>query len=144
MSINKWRALNSKIEMMFSERLQGFLDLQKNVSSPNTRKLFINQTDKILMIRLDDIIHISAKENYSEFFLENEKIISSKNLKAYEDILQPNPDFIRIQKSHIINKTQVRHIVKNGDRSISVLMANNNLLPVSLLKKEEILKKLMS
>ncbi|MBK7855502.1 MAG: LytTR family transcriptional regulator [Bacteroidetes bacterium] len=56
-----------------------------------------------------EIIRLEGDRNYTNFyFTNNRKLLSSKTLKEYEEILS-DKGFIRCHKSHLVN----RRFVKN-------------------------------
>ena len=72
------------------------------------------------------------------FYLKgNEKKVSSKNIKEYEDLLS-DYNFFRIHKSYIVNKAEVTRYVR-GEGGY-VIMSNKINLDVSRRRKEEFLK----
>jgi two-component system LytT family response regulator len=81
------------------------------------------------VVDIEDIIHIEADSNYSVFNLSNlEKIVVSKVLKDYEEIL-PENTFVRIHKSSIVNLKYVKEFTtKNG---LQVVLNNGELITVS-------------
>ncbi|HFB99680.1 MAG TPA: response regulator transcription factor [Phaeodactylibacter sp.] len=63
--------------------------------------------DQILFYKPDEIIFCKAESNYTSVVTTKQKILISKTLKYMEEIL-PNPIFIRIHQSYIINKNHIR------------------------------------
>lgn len=88
-------------------------------------------------ITVDDIIHLEADTNYTHIFTKDRKILVSKPIKFYEDLLDDNT-FIKTHKSHLININHVKKYFK-GKRSY-VLMSNNRNVPISVRRKDEFLK----
>jgi two-component system, LytTR family, response regulator len=69
---------------------------------PPTR-LVLATAQGMLIIKIIDIIRVEALGNYSTFYLVNrEKIVISKTLKEYEEILLKHK-FFRISRSCIVN-----------------------------------------
>jgi two-component system LytT family response regulator len=58
-------------------------------------------------------------------------------MKEYEDILNEH-DFIRVHKSHLVNKKFVKHLDKEG----LLWLTDGSNIVVSRRKKEEVLKEL--
>ncbi|HUR31498.1 MAG TPA: LytTR family DNA-binding domain-containing protein [Saprospiraceae bacterium] len=82
-----------------------------------------------------DIIRIETYGNYSFVFLpESERLLVSRNLKEFEEML-PEPDFFRIHQSHIINTSQVKKYLK--DDGGYVVMADETKIPISRRRKED-------
>ena len=90
------------------------------------------------MLDLDQIIYIEADNVYSTFVLsDNRRIISSKSIKDYEEMLS-NKGFFRIHKSHIVNISHVKHL----DNSIhdEVKMSNGDKLILASRRKDAFVK----
>ena len=102
------------------------------------RKLPIPYADGIQLIAHTDILYCQSSGNYTEFFLTtNEKIVASKTLKYFGELL-PNDQFVRIHKSYIVNLLHLKRYLK-VDGGI-VCMSNNVNLPVSRINREKLLK----
>lgn len=82
-----------------------------------------------------DIMRIETYGNYSFVFLgSNERLLVSKNLKEFEEML-PEPDFLRIHQSHIINAGYVKkHMKEDGGY---VVMADETKIPISRRRKDD-------
>ncbi len=86
---------------------------------------------------LNDIIFIEGKKDYVKFHCKNETTYTTlHNLSTLEKTLMPY-SFIRIHKSYIIS---VGHIAKYNNNE--VIMNNSKILPISRLKKMEVINSL--
>lgn len=95
----------------------------------------ITSLDCLQMIRLNEIIYLSGEGSYTQFYLENNKVITaSKPLKYYEDLL-PSDFFIRTHQSYIVNKNFIDKYLKTG----IMIMKNLSEIPVATRRKEFIL-----
>ena len=81
---------------------------------------------------------IHAEGPYTEFFIaDGKKITISKNLKEYEEMLEPF-GFIRAHHSHLIN---IRKIIRfDKTDGCNLIMENNDEVPVSQRKKENLME----
>lgn len=81
------------------------------------------------IVPVDDILYLEGEDNYTYFHLnKHPKIVVSKTLKDYEDLLH-EAAFFRIHKSSIIN---LKHLKKvTTDDSICAVMSDGHKLPVS-------------
>lgn len=90
----------------------------------------------IYLVPLADIVRCETSGSYTTFHLINgEKIIVSRPLKSYDELLLP-PRFFRIHQSHTVNLNFVRSYAKEG----FIILDDNIQLPVAQRKKEAFLK----
>jgi two-component system LytT family response regulator len=74
-----------------------------NKSKNNHDKIIISQIQGHTILDVEEITRLTADDNYTTLFLKDKnKIIASKTLKHFEDIL-PKDNFVRIHRSEIIN-----------------------------------------
>jgi two-component system LytT family response regulator len=89
----------------------------------------------IHLFDIKDIIRIESSDNYSIFYFKNnEKIMVSKTLKDYEDLLTPH-GFERIHQSHLINMSYLKSFLKKDSY---VVMIDGKQLPVAIRKKDKL------
>jgi len=118
--------------------------LMHNVRSPqhNFSRISLSTQDGLVILHVDEIVYCEASGTYTLFFLKNkEKIIVSKTLKEYEELLKDH-HFLRVHNSFLINLNEVKKYIK-GDGG-SVIMSNGNEVFVSKRRKEEFLTALNS
>lgn len=121
------------------------LSLLKQYSrrSGTADKIAIHTQDKIQLINIHDIIRIEADSNYCFIHLHNEpKILVSKTLKEYENMLDPEA-FIRVHQSHLIQIKWIKAYIKTDGGFL--LMHDHSKIPVSVRKRSgvlELLKKM--
>jgi len=102
------------------------------------KRLSLATNQGVIFINTTDIIYCEASGGYTYFHMKNgDKLITSKTMKDYEDVLTGN-DFFRIHHSYLINTAQIKRYIK-GEGGIAV-MSNNAELPVSKRKKDEFIK----
>lgn len=126
---------NNKLQ----DRLQSLLrQLQSPARKPDF--LTIHSMEGISVLPIADIMYLEASGSYTFFYCrDQEKIISSSNLKDYEELLADH-QFFRVHNSFLINMRAVRKYIKgDGGR---VLMSNGDTLDVSKRRKEDFLKML--
>ncbi len=111
----------------------------KNIAQP-FQKISIPTTEGIIFLATTDIICIEASGSYTRLFLKSgEAIVTSKNLKEFEEML-PQQSFFRIHHSYIINTNEIKRYIK-GDGG-AVIMTTSAELPVSKRRKEEFISRL--
>ncbi len=119
-----------------AEKIEVLLDHwdQKN----NSRKLALQNSDKILVINTDEIVRCEAENNYTTFhFNDHSKFLVSKTLKSYEKILEPL-GFYRVHQSHLVNLHQIKAYVKLEGGYL--VMENDHRVPVSVRKKAKVVE----
>jgi len=116
--------------------------LVSNIRSqqPAFSRITLSTQDGLVILHVDEIIYCEASGTYTFFYLKNkEKIIVSKTLKEYEELLH-NHHFLRVHNSFLINLNEVKKYIK-GDGG-SVIMSNGDEVYVSKRRKEEFLSAL--
>ncbi len=109
-----------------------------NQHKPHTR-LALNSQEKIHVVNIADIVRCESKGNYTEFYFKTDKkLIVTKTLKEYEDLLAPQ-GFYRVHQSHLINTGCIKEFVKSDDE---LLMNDQSRIPVSTRRKAEVMKML--
>ncbi len=114
------------------------LKSNKDASAFSIKKIIIPERDGYSFIDIEQIVRCEANGNYTSFYLNNDKtVVSSKTLKETEKQLSGDP-FIRIHKSHIINKNYVKKYIK-GDGGI-IIMNDGSEVEVSRRNKDIVLE----
>ena len=102
----------------------------------NFKRIALSTSDGIHLFEISDIIRCESEDNYTKFFIKNNKpILISKTLKEYEDLLTEH-GFERIHQSHLINLVYLKSYIKRDGGY--VVMADNSHLPISQRKKERL------
>ncbi|MCE3225655.1 MAG: two component transcriptional regulator, LytTR family [Bacteroidetes bacterium] len=127
---------NRKDSLSLQKSLSVFFE---NVNKPQKQKIAISTVSSLIVVEIADILYCSADGPYTNFYLKNgpEKIMSSKNLKEYEELLTDH-DFFRIHKSYLVNLKEVKQYLKADGGKLKI--SNNVLLDVSEKKKEDLIK----
>ena len=118
--------------------------LQEVIAKPTTelKKISLHTLEKIIVTNICDIIRCNSDNNYTTFYFKNkEKILVSKTLKFYADLLK-EVGFLRVHQSHLINTKYIKEFIKS-DGGYLILTDNTNV-PVSVRKKNEVLDRLNS
>lgn len=120
--------MNSKINDFFT-----YLDhVGKNT---NDKKIILKTFENIYVVDINNIVSIESDMNYSRFYLiDGEKIIVSRSIKEYEEMLQ-GYNFYRIHQSYIVNLNYIK--VYNREEN-HCIMSDGSKIPVSYRKKDEL------
>lgn len=117
---------------------QNYQILKSNMDPSNkVVKVAVPFSDGIKFISSNQIIYLRADGPYSEIFLKNgSKELVSRHLKEFERILI-RAGFFRNHRSYLINLNEVTQFVRRDGGYL--LMSNNEQLPISSDKKEELI-----
>jgi two-component system, LytTR family, response regulator len=122
-----------------NEKYKLLNDSLKNQHKPNER-LALHSQDKIHIVQISDIIRCESSVNYTEFYFSNaKKMLVSKTLKEFEELLTES-GFYRVHQSHLINTKLIKEYVKVEGGHL--IMMDGSLIPVSTRKKPEVMKML--
>ncbi len=112
--------------------------LRNNLKPRSIKKLAIHTVSSIDFIVLDDIAFLKADGAYTQIVLnDNSKIVSSKNMKYFEEVLQSNTNFIRCHKSYIVNIPSISSYIKTDGGSLMVNKKHE--IGISSSKTDEVL-----
>jgi len=104
------------------------------------RCITLHKKDKVHFVDIDQIAYIQADRNYCEVITsDNERLVSSKTLLDYEQLLQHYSNFLRINKSVMINIRFIREYTK-GSTCFIYMKNGSEELEVSRRKKGVILQ----
>lgn len=110
---------------------------QNLLTKPFLNKIAIPTQEGLLFFDIADIMHLEAQSNYTViFFQDKTKLIASRTLKDFEEIL-PGDTFFRPHNSHIINLNFIKRYIR-GDGG-QVELKNGTYILVSRRKKDEFL-----
>lgn len=120
-------------DLNYHKQLEAFI---YNVRADNDRaKLVLKTVDETHIVKLNDIVHIQADDNYCRFHLVGgASILLTQPLKTFERKLDDS-GFVRVHQSHLANLIHI----KSFNRKKSVLnMAGGTNIPVSQGKRNEL------
>lgn len=110
---------------------------QKDISA---FKLALSTMEGVFFFEPAQIIRCEGENNYTRFYFPDRKpLLVSRTMKEFEDILTEH-DFIRVHKSHLVNRKYVRHL----DKDDLLWLNDGSHIAVSRRKKEEVTKILMN
>lgn len=115
--------------------------LKENLYQNKLNKIAVPTGNSILFLETDQILYVKGEGSYCEIVLLNgEKIICSRYLKNFEDILSSYSNFLRVQKSYIANLNYVS--VYNKSDGGNLEFNNKTCIPISLDKVDLIMEKI--
>jgi two-component system LytT family response regulator len=111
-----------------------FKILMENLKTSTPSRLAIPTADGMEYLNPKEILRIEADRSYSWFFLTgNRKILVSKNLKEFQDLLGDRY-FFRSHNSHLINLKYVRRFIRREGGYIE--MQDGAHIPISRNRKD--------
>ena len=117
-----------------------YQNLMHNISVTDKKdfKLAVPTIDGTFFYFPDEIIRLEGESNYTRlFFIGKKPMLVSKTLKEYEELLAEH-GFIRVHKSHLINKKHVVNYTNDGQ----LVLADQSKVEVSRRRKEEVMEAL--
>jgi two-component system LytT family response regulator len=123
----------SKAQNKVKNRIQtdqvNFLLQQLTKAEKTVQKIALPQQYEIRYLAISDILRCEADNTYTLFLLmDGDKILVSKPLKEYSDLLKPH-GFLRTHQSHLVNPEAVKSWLKEDGGML--LMNNGDKVPVS-------------
>jgi two-component system LytT family response regulator len=120
--------LNKNLEVLVNNLKSG---------SQNSHKIALSTLEGLLFVNVSDIIYCESNGPYTKFiFKHGEKIVTSRHLKEYEDLLSAY-DFFRIHKSFLVNLQEIKKYIRGEGGQL--IMSNGAALNVSKQRKEDFL-----
>ncbi len=109
--------------------------LQQNFQGDEFSRIAVPVSDGLLFVEVGNITQLQAEGAYTHVFLaDGSKLLVSKKLKFFEDLLMRRKNFFRIHRSHLINL----NFVKKYSRLESFIEMDNGIaMPVSKERKKE-------
>ncbi|WP_240793814.1 LytR/AlgR family response regulator transcription factor [Antarcticibacterium arcticum] len=96
-------------------------DIYIGVSKPPLDTIVVNNGKENVVVKVEDITHITSDSPYITFHLKDIKYLHSETLKSICDKLDKNV-FVRVHKSTVVNITKVRSFKSrlNGDYDLQL------------------------
>lgn len=128
-----------KVREKNASRLEtGHLEnLFQSLQTRQLKKITISSTKGFQFLEISEIVHVSGEGNYSTFHLKDgEKVIASKNLKYYHELL-PRALFFRTHQSHLVNLAFVKMI--NTQEGYIIELIDGAAVPLARRHKDDLL-----
>lgn len=114
------------------------LELKNSLASDKFSKLALPVEDGVLFVNLNEIYVLEADGMYTQFNLSNNrKILISKPMKYFSDLLENKDLFYKPHRSFLVNLKYLQKIVKKDGTYIE--MENDMRIPVSKEKRDELI-----
>lgn len=136
--VEKRLAIYQKLEK--TEELEKYVYTIKQ-QNLQENKIMINTNDGAIFVKVSDILKLESESNYTIIYLENnKKIIASKTLSVFEEMLE-KLNFSRVHRSFVINLTKIKNI-ENDAGNYFAKMIDGSLVEISRRKKKEFFERI--
>lgn len=127
------RLENAQDSSHLESKIEALIQNKKSFS-----RLALHDAQGIQLVKPEEISFCQSQNNYTEFnLLDGRKILVSKTLKEYEELLTEK-GFFRVHQSYLINLEAVSQYLKQDGGYVQ--MQDGTLIGVSRRKKEELLR----
>jgi len=124
---------NSNLQQQVQVLLQQLSGVQNK-----ERKIVLKDIDNTWFIKVTDVLYCEAEGTYTRFHLQNGgPILVSKNLKEYEEILEPL-GFLRTHHSFLANPDKIKSFDKTHGGAL--VLEGGLSIPVSQRKKDFVMQ----
>lgn len=132
--INACRIARERMQLGVENSQLAYLKgiLENKQSYPESIVVSIKQGYEIVMV--NDIIRFEGERNYTWVITKEDKFLTSKSIKEFEEVLNPKL-FYRIHQTHLVHRNYLKSI-KNKD-SASLLLLDKTELPISRHRKKD-------
>ena len=122
-----------------SDQLKSLLQNIRN-QGKTFKRIVLPTTNGFTVVNPEDIIRCESDRNYTFIFLKDgRKILVSRTIKEYEEMLTPH-NFFRIHQSHLINLAYLKNYTRG--RGGYVELSDGTTLDVSARRKSDFLKRM--
>jgi len=135
--IDKLRVAITKVEeKLNSYDMQNKLEVLKDTfKTGQFNRIALPVAEGLLFIEVPDIVFLEAEGSYTNVWLRNgSKILVSKKLKFFEEILDTRPNFFRSHRSFIVN---INFLKKYNKNESSLTLDNGKTAYISRDRKAE-------
>jgi two-component system LytT family response regulator len=128
-----------RLQALPANPVQQVPNLLQQLQQPKGKlgKIAISSVNAIEFVNISDIIYCKADNVYTEVYLLNNTLTSTKNLKDFEDLLTQH-FFFRVHHSYLINMNHIKKYIKGEGGT--VIMINDKEIEVSRRRKSAFLE----
>lgn len=132
------RAIQKISGKYVNQQLALLMSHVKSIKS-DLNKIAIPTVDGFNFINVDEIIRCEANGPYTYIFtVQKDKIVASRNIKEFEDVL-PKNIFFRVHNSHLVNLSRISKYSKG--RGGTIFMEDGTKIEVASRRRNEFLGK---
>ncbi len=129
------KARNAIMQSKKNGRLEHLLEYLKDEKQASPR-IALPMFGETRYVNVNEIIHCEADNTYTRFFLKDgEKVLVSKTLKEYADMLATH-GFLRTHQTHLVNLEYVKSWIREDGGSL--LLKDNTKIPISKINRTKV------
>lgn len=134
--IERLKEAVSRVEQSINlqQAAQRISHLSQTLENRELKSIILVDKGYQYVVPLDEIIAFEAQESYCNVYTVSKKYVASKNLKHFERVLESCPNFFRVHKSWLINKT---HILNYSRSELTINLSEDIQAKLSKYKKDE-------
>jgi len=131
--------LAEAVEKSLKRAHSGSIEVLKDaIKDGSTKRIALNTQEKILIREISEIVRCESNINYTMFyFSDGTRLLVTKTLKEYDDLLSPH-DFLRVHQSHLINSKYVKEYNKSDGGYL--VLKDGSTAPVSTRRKNVVME----
>ena len=131
------KELREAVERLKRARPEQIDSLVQTLKEGKVNRITFNDNERVFVREIKEIVRFQADRNYTEvFFTDGAKIVMSKTLKFYEDLLE-GEGFVRCHRSHLVAMNTITELDKH---SWVFHLRDGSKIPISTRKKSEVLR----
>ena len=129
------------INRVEKKSVQHFRALHENMHHERFEKIAVPDGSSYHVLNLADIVYIKGQGTYSEVhMMDKTKVMVSRNLKIFEELLVDNKNFVRSHKSYVVNCDKIKSFTKSDGGWVE--LTDGTSLPISTEKMSSIAEKI--
>lgn len=130
------RALSSMNSTKLQDQVETFFSYYERKTQ--NRKIVLKTVDAINIVDVSEITYCKSDSNYTTFFMiSGEKIMISRAMKEYEEILM-DYGFFRPHHSYLVNLNYINRLNKSDGGFL--ILKDGSEIPVSLRRKKKLIE----
>ena len=119
----------------------GALDRARNLlATPQEApldRIFVREANAVVPLTLAEVLRVEAQDDYVAVHTPRRSYLLTLRISDMEQRL-PNPPFIRVHRSHIVNLDHVDRMIGLDGSRFEVRMKNGDVVPASRARSQEI------
>ncbi len=136
LQISKLKTAVEKAERMHHQNGSGerVNILKENLRVNQIQKIALPVADGLSFVSVADIVYLQAEGSYTYVITQKQKLLISKKIKEFEEILSGDNRFFRVHRSYIVNIQYIRQYIRH--QGVYLKIENNDTIPVARERKQ--------